>query len=73
MALWAKGIADPDIKIRRYLCPECGQYSLHIKYESFAECEHGCFITNPEAIDQIIDNKDYNGKFTEEELNYNFI
>lgn len=73
MALWQKAIDDPDIKIRRYCCPECGKYSLHIKYESFAECENGCFITNSEDIDRIISAQDYQGVFSAEELKYNFI
>ncbi len=73
MALWQKGIDDPDIKIRRYQCPQCGKYSLHIKYESFAECENGCFITDSQVIDKIIDSKSYDGIFGEDELKYNFI
>jgi hypothetical protein len=73
MALWQKGIDDPDIKIRRYLCPQCGNYSLHIKYESFAECEQGCFITDSNIIDKLIETKSYEGVFKEEELKYNFI
>ncbi|NLI92708.1 MAG: hypothetical protein GX434_11030 [Peptococcaceae bacterium] len=73
MALWQKGIDDPEIKIRRYRCPQCGNYSLHIKYESFAECEEGCFITDSAVIDKLIDDKSYEGIFQEEELKYNFI
>lgn len=73
MALWQKGIDDPDIMRRRYHCPECGEYSLHIKYESFAECENGCFITDSDVIDKIITAKDFTGVFLEEELQYNFI
>ncbi|HHV65605.1 MAG TPA: hypothetical protein GXX46_11160 [Peptococcaceae bacterium] len=73
MALWQKGIDDPDIKIRRYHCPECGEYSLHIKYESFAECENGCFLTDSSVIDKLIESKDYKGVFQEDELKYNFI
>lgn len=73
MALWQKGTDDPDIKIRRYQCPLCGKYSLHIKHESFAECENGCFITDSEVIDKLIDAKSYDGVFQEEELKYNFI
>lgn len=73
MALWQKGLEDPDIIIRRYQCPQCGGYSLHIKYESFGECENGCFITESEEIEKIIDSKKYEGTFTEDELDSNFI
>ena len=50
MALWIKCLNDPDIVLRRYCCPECDNYSLHIKHETFGECENGCFITNQEEI-----------------------
>ena len=73
MALWQKGLDDPDIVIRRYYCPQCGKYSLHIKYESFAECENGCFIIDSEGIDKLIEQKNFEGIFTDEELQYNFI
>lgn len=73
MAIWKMGIDDPDIMIRRYRCPECGNYSLHIKYESFAECENGCFITDSKVIDQLIADQNFEGLFQEEELKYNFI
>jgi hypothetical protein len=73
MARWQKGIDDPDIMIRRYRCPECGHYTLHIKYESFAECSNGCFITAPDVIDKLIDAQEYEGIFEEDELKYNFI
>lgn len=73
MALWQAGINDPDIMVRRYHCPECGKYSLHIKYESFAECENGCFITDSKVIEQLIADKNFDGQFLKEELEYNFI
>lgn len=73
MALWQKGLNDPDIVIRRYFCPQCDKYCLHIKHESFAECENGCFITDSEEIDKLIEQKDFKGMFTEDELRYNFI
>jgi hypothetical protein len=73
MALWLKGVDDPEIMARRYLCPECGKYSLHIKHESFAECENGCFITDSTIIDKLITDKNFDGLFSEEELTYHFI
>ncbi|MGI6450466.1 MAG: hypothetical protein ACOX3R_09255 [Desulfitobacteriia bacterium] len=73
MALWQKAIDDPEIKVRRYRCPVCGKYSLHIKHESFAECENGCFISDSELLDNLIDSQDYQGVFQEDELKYNFI
>jgi len=73
MALWQKGIEDPEITTRRYCCPLCGNYSLHIKHESFGECENGCFITDSELIDKLIESREFEGLFSEEELKYNFI
>jgi len=73
MAIWQKGMNDPDIMIRRYQCPQCEKYALHIKYESFAECENGCFITDSEVIDQLVNSQNYKGVFQDDELQYNFI
>ena len=73
MALWQKGLTDPDIMVRRYQCPQCSSYTLHIKHESFAECESGCFIIDSAEIERIIESKNYEGVFTEDDLKYNFI
>ncbi len=73
MGYWIKGNNDPEIMIRRYCCPQCMEYSLHIKHEAFGECEQGCFITDSDQIEKLIDAKDFKGVFTDEELDYNFI
>lgn len=73
MAFWIKGVNDPEIMIRRYHCPQCNHYSLHIKYEAFGECEQGCFITDSQVIDKLIEDQNFEGIFSEEELKYNFI
>lgn len=73
MGIWHRLERDPEIRTRRYRCPECGEFTLHIKHEGFAECENGCFINDPAAIDKVIEDKDFEGTFTEDELKYNFI
>ena len=73
MAVWQRKLDDPDITVRRYYCPECKNYSLHIKHESFSECENGCFITDEKVINNLIDDKKFKGTFSEDELTNNFI
>ncbi|ADY54818.1 hypothetical protein Sgly_0452 [Syntrophobotulus glycolicus DSM 8271] len=73
MALWQKLENDPEIRIRRYLCPECGSYTLHVKHEGFGECENGCFITDSAVINKVIDDKKFEGTFSEDELKYRLI
>ncbi|MDR1961296.1 MAG: hypothetical protein LBQ16_03345 [Gracilibacteraceae bacterium] len=73
MPLWERGEADPDIRFRKYKCPECGKHSLHVKHGSFAECGNGCFISDETVIARVLDGGDYAGRFTREELETDFI
>jgi hypothetical protein len=73
MALWERAEKDPEIKMRRYRCPDCGKYALHVKYESFAECANGCFIHDEKIIAGVLDSGDFDGHFSREELETDFI
>lgn len=73
MAIWERAERDPEIRLRRYKCPECGAFSLHIKHEAFAECANGCFICDESIIKEVLDDADFDGQFTQTELETEFI
>jgi hypothetical protein len=73
MPLWARGESDPEIRLRKYKCPDCGEYSLHVKHGSFAECANGCFISDEAVVTGLLNAGDYEGFFSREELETNFI
>ena len=59
---------------RKFKCPECGEYELHIECDNYAECKKGCSYTtnNKEEIENIIASKDYDpsDKFEDYELRF---
>lgn len=70
----AKRLLDQlnDGHYKRFKCPECDEYSLHIDSFTFAECEEGCMIKDENIISQILDTDDFEGYFTDEDLQNNF-
>lgn|GEM_PF-3752079 len=57
---------------RKYICPECNVYHLHIANENFAECPEGYQTSDTTIISNIIDSEDFQGRFTGDELQNKF-
>lgn len=64
---------DEDVYLRRYRCPKCNTYSLRIEHDGYAECEEEECVYDGEEVLGIIENNDFEGYFTEEEIEENFI
>lgn len=58
---------------KRYLCPECGQYSLKICTDSSVECEDGDQLElSREEIKNLIEKDNFSGYYTSEEIKKKF-
>lgn len=57
-----------EISHRRYKCPNCEEYNLHIESNVFAQCEQGCFIEDEDEIKELIETEKYKGYFSDEDL-----
>jgi hypothetical protein len=75
--MWQKMFRDkyPSKTYRkRYKCPECQDYTLHIEHDSFAECEEGCeFISSELLIFEIFEEDDFSGYYITEEIKEAYI
>lgn len=52
---------------KRFLCPKCNQYSLHIIHDSACECEDDCYVGDVD-ITKIFMKNDYDGYYTSQDL-----
>lgn len=58
---------------KRYKCPKCDEYTLHIEHDSFGECENwGDDINSEEEISKIVKKDDFDGFYTSEEIKESF-
>lgn|GEM_PF-1660975 len=54
---------------KRYRCPDCSEYTLHIEHDWYAECEDGCeSIELAEVIFGIYEDNNYEGYYTTAEI-----
>lgn len=52
---------------KRYKCPKCNNYTLHIEHDEYAECKE-CMHVSDININDIIEKNDYQGYYTSEDL-----
>lgn len=62
-----------DAFYKRFKCPECNDYHLHVQDMLYAECEEGFMTNDKELIQRIVDTDDFDGYFTEDEIENDFI
>lgn len=73
--MWEKMFRTKDIWVyrKRYKCPMCKEYTLHIIHDNACECEKMfCEINQMLNVEEIIQKDDYAGFYTSEELKDNF-
>lgn len=57
---------------KRFLCPICDQYTLHIEHDAYAECEE-CGNLHQCDIDLLVKENNFQGYYTLDDLNELFI
>lgn len=59
---------------KKFKCPKCGKYSLHIIHDYACECENECDLTgyNSQKIKKISIKNNFDGYYTAQEIENNF-
>ncbi|MEY2353294.1 hypothetical protein [Lysinibacillus capsici] len=58
---------------KRYKCPECNEYHFHVANPLYGECEEGFITGEKPLIQSVVDSDDFDGYFTDDELENDFI
>jgi hypothetical protein len=68
MGRW-DGIQQAIDEKMKYLCPNCNEYALELIRVDLANCHsNGCTVNDSTTIEELIDNENYDGGFSEWEL-----